>query len=385
MPKIFSCLLFFLLLSAPSSSFPSDEQAKPDVIYFYSSHCVECAYLKEEFFPTLEKKYTGRVAWKEVNIDESPENLDLAVRLVLGQRKFGTLTPSLVIGETVLMGRRGIESGFEKAVELAISSPQAAIPEYPSRPERSFSERFSLPIIMAGGLIDGVNPCAFAAIALLISIMYVRSYGKKKVIAVSLSYCAAVFITYFMIGLGAFGFLYSIKDFYRAAMLFRYAVGGVCFILAAASLYDFLLYKRTGRAEGLILALPSSIKKKISLTIGSNLRGGSDEKRSIFAVSLGAFSAGVLVSCMEMICTGQVYLPALVYIMKSSEQKFAAFSYIFLYNLMFIVPLILVSGLYIMGVRSEAFGSFLKKHAGSLKIALAAVFMALGLVILFQR
>jgi hypothetical protein len=373
------------MLCGPGISLESDEPTKLEIVYFYSSRCRECAHLKSVFFPGLKAKYAGTMSWKEINIDDGAENLELAVNLVLGDRKFGTLTPSVVAGKTVLMGAGQIQAGLEDAIESNISSTPAVVDEYPAGPTVNFTDMISLPVVLAAGLVDGVNPCAFAAIALLISMMHVWSYGKKKTLAVSCAYCAAVFITYFLIGIGVFGFLYSIKSFYRLAVIFRSAVGVLCFLLAALSIYDFFLYRRTGRSEALILTLPPDIKKRISLTIGEKLRGGNKDTKSLVIVSMGAFCAGVLVSCMEMICTGQVYLPALVYIMKNTQQKFMAFSYIFLYNLMFVAPLVLVTALYLLGVNSRAFGVFLKKHAGALKLAMAGIFLLFGSLIILSN
>ncbi len=378
--KIVYFLFFYVFLTCHSPSSLSDE-IKITALYFSSDNCGECVYVKNEIFPPVLKKYGGFLTIKEMNINEDPENLELALDLVLKERKFGSISPSVVIGKTVLSGPSEIKLGLEKAVLSALEFPNTSTKTELSRKGLTPREKPSLPLILAGGLIDGVNLCAFAAIALLISMMHVRSYGAREIAAVTVSYCLAVFIAYTLIGFGAFGFIYSFRSFYVISRVFRSAVGALCFILAAGSLLDFSRYKKTGKADSLMLSLPAAIKKKISLTLGSSTR--EENRRDLRTLFTGVFLAGSAVSVLEMVCTGQVYLPILVYMTKTSGISLGVVSLILAYNLMFIMPLIAVSVLYTAGVRSVSFGSFIKRHAGDIKLFLAALFIFLGVAILF--
>ncbi|MFA6637060.1 MAG: hypothetical protein WCV56_08195 [Candidatus Omnitrophota bacterium] len=387
MKRIFCCFLiiYIFFLAFPSCS--AQDTEKPELFYFYSSNCLECELLKKEFFPELEKKYSGKVIWTEMNIAESAEALELAHRLVLGEKKFGTIAPSAVIGDVVLTGQREIRSGMENAIKHALSTgisrSRKPSDNTPAELSLFFSRRISLPVVILAGLIDGINPCAFAAIAFLISLMHVRSFSKKEVAAVAASYCAAVFLVYFFVGFGAFEAVYALRNFYKASRVFHLCVATLCFALAGASLYDFFIYRRSGKAKGLILSLPKTLRKKISLTIGSGIR--DKRSKSLFFLSLGAFSAGGAVSLMEMVCTGQIYLPTLVYIMRNSPHRTKAFLYILLYNFMFVLPLVAVSLIYIRTSRSEISGALVKRHGGNVKLLLAALFTLLGTLILLSR
>ncbi|MFC1570855.1 hypothetical protein ACFL4E_03630, partial [Candidatus Omnitrophota bacterium] len=149
------------------------------------------------------------------------------------------------------------------------------------------------------------------------------------------------------------------------------------------SIYDLVVYKKTGSGGELLLTLPASIKKRIHIIIGSSLRG--EKESSFLRLSIAAFSVGIMVSVLEMVCTGQVYLPTLVYIMKNSDYRLHAFLYILLYNFMFILPLIAILCLFLLGAQPGNFNSFLKKHIGTLKLAMAVIFVALGIGILIIR
>ncbi|MBF0216996.1 MAG: hypothetical protein HQL30_08400 [Candidatus Omnitrophica bacterium] len=371
-----SILLFFAI----SEAHAEEKQVDPEILFFYSSHCEECVYLKAEFFPPLKEKFSGKISWREINIDDSKENLELALRIVMGGRKTGTLTPSVAAGSTILMGTRAIESGLAEAITKMLASPGLGLDIIAADSPPPTLRNISPGLIFLSGIVDGFNPCAFAAVAFLISVMYVHSFSKAQAAIVALSYSLAVFIAYFLIGLGLFKALYSLEHFRAISLVFRYSIAGGCFLLAVISARDFMVYKRTGAPKDLILTLPDNVKKKISLLIGSRLR---DNKKGLLQLSAAAFAAGAAVSCLEMICTGQVYVPTLVYILKSSDNKITSFLYLFFYNVLFVLPLIIVTVLYILGVNSRTFGDFLKKNTGWLKLALAAIFAALGTGILF--
>ena len=60
-----------------------------------------------------------------------------------------------------------------------------------------------------------------------------------------------------------------------------------------------------------------------------------------------------MVSGVEAVCTGQVYLPTIVVILKEVNQHFwRATEFLLFYNLMFILPLVLVCVLTLCGKES---------------------------------
>jgi hypothetical protein len=61
----------------------------------------------------------------------------------------------------------------------------------------------------------------------------------------------------------------------------------------------------------------------------------------------------------------------------------SALSYLILYNLMFITPLLIIFGVVYWGVTSEQLAFFLKKRASSIKLITSLLFFALaGILIL---
>jgi len=93
---------------------------------------------------------------------------------------------------------------------------------------------------------------------------------------------------------------------------------------------------------------------------------------------ISAFATGLVISLLELACTGQVYLPTIIFVSSMSELRLRAIFYLIIYNLLFILPLMVVFILAYFGTSSKELTLFLKKHAASVKIGLGILFFALG-------
>jgi hypothetical protein len=92
-----------------------------------------------------------------------------------------------------------------------------------------------------------------------------------------------------------------------------------------------------------------------------------------------ALFTGFLVSLIELACTGQVYLPTIVYVLSVPELAAQAFLYLVLYCVMFILPLIVVFVLAYRGTTSEQLGRFVNRHTATIKLLTGLVFGGLAL------
>jgi len=233
--------------------------------------------------------------------------------------------------------------------------------------DRSGFELTSLSVA-AAGLIDGLNPCAFAAIIFLI--LYLLATRRKAVIpAVAGGFCLGVFVAYFAMGLGLRSLLSVLpsRELFRAG--FHLILGLLLFGLALWSFYDAY---RCMRKKSITLRLPEKWKKSINALIIRNSRS-----RFLFPA---AFAAGLVISCIELACTGQIYLPVITLLIK--EGKAGGLYYLTLYNLFFILPLVIVGVLAYYGVKEDLFRTFFTKSMVPVKIAMGLLFAALGLFLI---
>jgi hypothetical protein len=140
-------------------------------------------------------------------------------------------------------------------------------------------------------------------------------------------------------------------------------------VLGILSLYDVVQLKR-GRPSEMKLQLPDFLKKRIHRTI----REKSKSSRYFGA----AVAAGFIISLLEFTCTGQVYLPTILFVMNIPSLKTGAFSYLILYNTFFVLPLLVIFGIVYWGVTSEQLASFLQKRAATIKLSTSLFFFSLA-------
>jgi len=372
--KVILSFLFFFLFSL--NLFAKNKKA--EVLLFYSPTCKACLEVKMEIIPRILEKYKDKIIIKEANIYDK-NNLNLLISLSSRFKRKIAAVPSLLVGGSFLVGAKEIEENLDEAVEKALKK-RVNFHLYFS--EKAILDKFkeiSLLTLIGAGLVDGVNPCAFAVIIFFISFLTVYGYDKKEVIGIGSAYVLAVFFTYLFLGLGVFKTLYLLSRFYLLIKFFYYLVAGLCFFLFILALYDYFRFRKEKTSEGFILQLPKFLKKRITGVIGDALRKKKRGYLRLFFISLGV---GFLVSLLEAVCTGQVYLPAIFFILKIPHLRLKALLYLVVYNLMFISPLVVIFLLFLLGISSQTLNNFLRKHLGIFKLALALVFLGLSFFIL---
>ena len=399
-------IIFALIFCLPFAFADGGKAAeKLEVAIFTRPSCGHCQKFKREYLATLKQDFQDKVKFVEFDVSKVEDSVifhDTLKEYGFGVEDMGV--PALVVGKTVLMGypsqiRTEGPSAILKALrkgEKTYYGTQAAIKECKLKEEKKTENcenktqntaletaqdmfnRITFWAIVAAGLVDGINPCAFAVIVFFISFLSVCKYDKKEIILVGSAYCGSVFIAYILIGLGLFSFLDSLSTFEYIRNGFKWFTIALCALFLILSFYDFIVYQITKDSDKVILQLGKSYKEKIHKIIRYFLR---DKNKSAFRLFCAAVVVGFLVSLIEAVCTGQVYLPTIAVILKEANQDFwRAIMYLLVYNLMFIVPLVIIFVLSLLGYESKTFNEFLRKHLGLTKLALCLLF--LGLLIL---
>lgn len=383
MKKILRVLLGAVLLLGGAAAAQAEiklAEDKPNFVLFVSPSCVHCNKLKAEYWPGLKEQYKDSVNFIELDISQGGNNIIFAeTAKAYGVQEMGY--PAAAIGSTFLMGYpTEIKTYADAAIEKAmlLNEKTTLVQTDAQDPQKAFS-KITLWAIIGSGLVDGINPCAFAVIVFFVSFLTVYKYTRKEIIVVGTAYCAAVFAAYVLIGLGLFKFLYAMSGFAYVIKGFYILTAAVCLLFFVLALYDFWVYKKTGKAEKMLLQLPTNLKVRIHKIMGFFLREKHD---SSIRLTLAALSVGFAVSLVEAVCTGQVYLPTVVLIMQDPAFRVKAWLFLLLYNLMFIFPLVLIFVLSILGYESKGFNNFLKKHLGLMKLLLCCVFLGLFLLLL---
>lgn len=357
-------------LSGGSGGLSQDRPAHAAFYYFHSFTCRECIDLKRDFFPGLEERLKKKFRVISRDLDrEGMFPLLLSFRDTLQPGE--TALPVVVLGRHYLAGFSRIRKELPRL--LAGKGPYPLLPEKEAGNVSSALVRFSVWPVLAAGLVDGINPCAFAAVIFLLSYLSFLKKTRKTILLTGIFFIAAVFITYFLIGFGLFSGLRRLPSFIRIARYVYLALAFFTFFLAYRSFRDFLL-ARQGRYGEMGLQLSGGLKKRIHESIRVRTRAGWIIGSSIVL--------GVTVSFFELACTGQLYLPALVSMTRFEPVRAGA--YLFLYNLLFILPLFLVFILFYRGVSSGRIAAFFQKKVAIIKLLTTLMFIVLGLVLFFN-
>jgi cytochrome c biogenesis protein CcdA len=238
-------------------------------------------------------------------------------------------------------------------------------------------KKFSLWAVLIAGLIDGLNPCAFATIVFLVSYLAFLGKQSKEILTYGIIFTFGVFIAYILAGVGLMASLRQLSGFPMITKGIYFVIGLLAFALGIISFYDYILFRR-GQMAKMKLQLPMFLKKKIHGIIRK-------QTRSTKAGFIGTFALGFVIAITEVVCTGQVYLPTIGYIMTIPKLRVHAFFNLVLYNVMFIIPLVGVFVAAFFGVTSEKMALVTKEHTGTVKLLTAILFIGLGVLIFLVR
>jgi cytochrome c-type biogenesis protein len=176
-----------------------------------------------------------------------------------------------------------------------------------------------LPLVIVAALIDSINPCAFSI--LLVTIAFLFSIGKlrRNILAIGGTYIFGIFLVYLLIGLGVLRalHLFGVPNFMGM-------IGAVFLVIfGLINVFEVLIPKFPS-----ILKIPHSAHGKMAKYI---------ENASLPT----AFALGALVGICEFPCTGGPYLMILG-LLHDGATFFKGFNYLLLYNLIFVLPLVII-------------------------------------------
>ncbi len=304
--------------------------------YYFQAGCEECRRVNAFVLPQLEEEFAGTYELHRYDIGIEENYRKLAAL----QEKMGVSdnSPACMIlnDHHYLGGYRVIESSLAGAMESALleSEPQAARTTGDDGVIRRRGETFTAGAIILAGLVDGINPCVFATLIFFISMLGVAKRKGQALFLAGAVYCTACFLAYLALGFGLFRFLRVLAGFHRVQNGIEWGLIAVLLVFAFLSFRDAARYRRSGSPKDVTLQLPESIKRRIHRTMRNGLK-----YRYLLP---GIFLVGILVTMLESVCSGQVYVPTLVLLSKEFGAGSRWFGFLLLYNFMFILPLLFI-------------------------------------------
>jgi len=361
-----------------AASTPSSLNYPVYLAYFSEPGCHDCDKAKI-VLKDISSKYPDNIILKNFDISLS-ENVELAE--ALGElyqmpEKERLLVPVLFLGDDYLFRSAitfdNLDELIQKYSAIETIAPWEKIKEKNLTAQDRLIARFQsfgLAAVAVSGLIDGINPCAFASIIFFISYLTLINRKGREILWVGGMFTLSVFLTYFLIGTGALKMITSLSFLPLVRKIFILVTVALALILGAVSLYDYLQFKKKGTTKDAKLQLPSFLKNLIHSAIRKNVR--------LSNYILMAAVTGFIVSLLELACTGQIYLPTIMFISTIPDLKVNALFYLLFYNLMFVVPLILVFSFTYWGTTSAQWAALTQKNFGKIKMAMTLLFFGLA-------
>ena len=394
---VMTVLAMLVSISAVFAETPNNDKVRID--YYWGIGCHFCEKVKP-FLDDVKLKYGDKVDFREHEVFQNEHNFTV-FQQVMTLYKFDPTkigTPTLIINGIVLTGSGNIEDALIPAIEDALAHPESrkasihddvdksvaqaeqlkgsgkAAPSVLSNnvigdvPKESVEglSNLTLGAIALAALVDSINPCAMMVLILLMSSLFVYQKGNsKRIFATAFAFILAVFITYFFIGF----LLTNIVSAFDISKQIIFAVSGIAILLGVLNLKDAFFFRKGGWA----IEIPEIWRDKLTQVIMK------------VTSPVGAFFAGMLVTIFELPCTGGPYIFGLSLI-SSSMNVLERISLLLFYNLIFVLPLIILAGIVVKGSATiEQAEEWRNKHFKLLHGITGVVLIICGLWVLLFR
>ena len=327
-------------------------------IYFYSPDCPDC----EEMFTRFGNEITNEIL--KLNL-EYPANY----QRFLHEAEFRGETnawprklPVLMTGSNILRGQDKIlnflSAGkvFEKKNIVSVSE------KLPFLLNQSFGTKTKMFLV---GLIDGINPCAFALMIFVCAALRLAGRRNRSLMWGSIVFVTAVAVTYLALG---WGLLHSLRLFMTTPLVRTIVYALFALFTFAAAVFAIINIVK----NRITIGVPEKWRRWLQRSFRKNVRFGT----GLFVIAI----AGIVAAGVESVCTGQVYLPALLMLEREQGRTMAAFISLLLYNLGFIIPLVIVAVGAVIGLKAaqlERWGTKQMKWANGILCILFLAFSAL--------
>jgi cytochrome c biogenesis protein CcdA len=354
-----------------------DTTKSVSLLFFTKAGCNACEKISEilpelsSYFPNLEVKTLDIETIKAMEINEF-----LCDKYGVSQ-KVRLIAPAVFAANGCLIKE---EIGFASLGQLLSRSAAIDDGEWFKMEEEdeeiakeSIIDRystFSVGVIALAGFLDGINPCAFATILFLLSYLQFTKRRPKEVSQIGIAFIAGVFIAYFTLGIGLVEVIARLSVLRWLGNVMNAGLAAFALIIMTLSVRDGILCLK-GQMNDMTLQLPLFLKKRIHSTI----RKGTKHRNFVLA----AFVTGGIVSFLELACTGQVYAPTILFMLKTGRNYGGALWCLLIYNLAFIGPLIAVFILTSVGMTNQRLQDYFQGHGALVKFATAGLFFLIFL------
>lgn len=336
--------------------------------FFYGDGCPHCAEV-EPFVSQLESKYPNL----EIHKFEIYNNRSNALILngyfdaySIPDEERGI--PVIFISNKYLIGDKPILQNLENEM---INNPEAGCPR-PGEIQATGAAGSASPLeklgnlsmltVIGAAIVDSINPCAIAVLLILLGAL-LASGDRKKALKSGFAFTISIYIVYFLFGLG----LFSALQITGLSYWFYKIVGILAIVIGLANVKDYFWYG----SGGFVMEIPRKWRPTLKNMLGK------------VTTPLGAFLMGFLVCLFELPCTGGPYIFILGLLAERTTQMLAI-PILLVYNVFFVLPLIIITLLLYAGFTSvEKTSEWKERNIRLLHLIAGIIMLALGLAVVF--
>lgn len=286
-------------------------------------------------------------------IEEILNTSDLPRRLVIWQPEMhGKPTEYRLWAWVGDVSTFSIDTPFPEALEETLTS-QGPLPVGLANLDQL------LPAVITTGLIDSVNPCAFAVILLLLAFLFTIRQSRGRILQLGLVYIGMIFLVYFAIGLGILRAVRFSDDPHFIARTGSW----ILISLGAINLIEYFFPKFPIK-----LHMPTAVGVKTNEWL----------KKATTPATVGV---GLLVGLCTFPCSGGVYV-SIITLLNAKTTLGWGISYLALYNVLFVLPLIVI----LLGAGNrlvaKRWARWEREHSRKIRLWYGVIMVALGIGIL---
>lgn len=219
---------------------------------------------------------------------------------------------------------------------------------------------FLLPLVAVAAVIDSINPCAFSILLLTIAFLFSMGQLRAGILKVGGAYIFGLFVVYILIGLG----ILQALQFFNTPNFMAKVGAGLLIIVGGINLINEFF-----PSFPIKLRIPAAAHRKMAELMNK-------------ASAPTAFVLGVLVGLCEFPCTGGPYLMVLG-LLHDAATYVAGFGYLIFYNLIFVLPLVIILLIASDKVLLEKVQTWRKSEKARMRLWSGLAMIILGAIIFF--
>jgi cytochrome c biogenesis protein CcdA len=217
-----------------------------------------------------------------------------------------------------------------------------------------------LPAVVVTGLLDSINPCAFAVILFLLAFLFTIRKSRGQILRLGAIYVAAIFMVYFAIGVGILSAVRVSEDPHLVARVGSYLLIG----LGVLNLVEYRWPQFPIK-----LHMPAIAHEKVNQLL----------KVATVPATIGV---GFIVGLCTVPCSGGIYV-SIITLLNAKTTLPWGLAYLTLYNLLYILPLVVILLATGNRVTAKKWAAWEREHALNLRLWFGLSMIGLGAAMLW--